>query len=61
FGISHEVIAVGAVGATILGIQLLVFGVLADMIYSLHREQIVRYDRAISDEAVTESSADDGE
>ncbi|WP_434522586.1 S-layer glycoprotein N-glycosyltransferase AglJ [Halorubrum sp. AS12] len=47
FGISHEVIAVGAVGAVILGIQLLVFGVLADMIHSLHREQIERYERAV--------------
>ena len=47
FGISHEVIAVGAVGATILGIQLLVFGVLADMIHSLHREQMDRYERAL--------------
>ncbi|QAU12659.1 S-layer glycoprotein N-glycosyltransferase AglJ [Halorubrum sp. BOL3-1] len=47
FGVSHEVVAVGAVGAVILGIQLLVFGVLADMIHSLHREQIERYERAI--------------
>ncbi|MEZ3164743.1 S-layer glycoprotein N-glycosyltransferase AglJ [Halorubrum sp. RMP-47] len=51
FGISHEVVAVGAVGATILGIQLFVFGVLADMIYSLHREQMARYERALGDEA----------
>ena len=50
FGVSHEVVAVGSVGAIILGIQLLVFGVLADMIYSLHREQIARYERAIDDE-----------
>jgi dolichol-phosphate mannosyltransferase len=56
FGISHEVVAVGAVGATILGIQLLVFGVLADMIHSLHREQIARYERAISDGAAEGSS-----
>jgi dolichol-phosphate mannosyltransferase len=61
FGISHEVVAVGAVGATILGIQLLVFGVLADMIHSLHREQIARYDRAISDGSTEESSAGGGE
>jgi dolichol-phosphate mannosyltransferase len=61
FGISHEVVAVGAVGATILGIQLLVFGVLADMIHSLHREQIARYERAVSDgPSEGSSTADDG-
>ena len=43
--VTHELLAVGAVGATILGIQLLIFGVLADMIHSLHREQSARYDR----------------
>ncbi|ELZ59955.1 MULTISPECIES: S-layer glycoprotein N-glycosyltransferase AglJ [Halorubrum] len=56
FGISHEVIAVGAVGATILGIQLLVFGVLADMIHSLHVEQIERYERAVDDRAARRPS-----
>ncbi|MFW6382461.1 MAG: TIGR04182 family glycosyltransferase, partial [Haloferacaceae archaeon] len=50
FNVSHEVIAVGAVGATILGIQLLVFGVLADMIHSLHEEQIARYERTLGAE-----------
>ena len=62
FGISHNVIAVGAVGATILGIQLLVFGVLADMIHSLHREQIARYEQALGSETVEESAPvdDDG-
>ena len=45
FGVSHEVIAVGAVGSAILGIQLLIFGFLADMIYSLHREQMDRYEQ----------------
>ncbi|EMA69768.1 glycosyl transferase family 2 [Halorubrum aidingense JCM 13560] len=49
FGISHEVIAIGAVGATILGIQLLIFGVLADMIHSLHHEQVARYERLAAD------------
>ena len=62
FGISHEVVAVGAVGAIILGIQLLVFGVLADMIHSLHREQIAWYERAVSDGAIGEPPAGaDGE
>lgn len=49
FRVSHEVIAIGAVGATILGIQLLIFGVLADMILSLHREQVARLEQAIED------------
>jgi len=45
-GVGHEIVAVAAVGATVLGIQLLMFGVLADMIHSLHREQVDRYERA---------------
>ncbi|WP_283403493.1 S-layer glycoprotein N-glycosyltransferase AglJ [Halorubrum sp. DM2] len=60
FGVSHEVIAVGAVGAIILGIQLLVFGVLADMIHSLHVEQIERYERSIDDRAAGRPSGTDG-
>ncbi len=44
-GIGHEIIAVGAAGATILGIQLLIFGVLADMILTLHREQLAHRER----------------
>jgi dolichol-phosphate mannosyltransferase len=55
-GISHEVVAVGAVGAVILGIQLLVFGVLADMIHSLHREQIAWYERAVDGERGSRSA-----
>lgn len=46
FEVGHEIIAVAATGAMILGIQLLVFGVLADMILSLHRERMAR-DRAV--------------
>ncbi|ELZ48142.1 glycosyl transferase family 2 [Halorubrum californiense DSM 19288] len=60
-GVSHEILAVGAVGATILGIQLLVFGVLADMIHSLHREQIARYERALGGETVEGTSVADGD
>jgi len=48
-GITHEVITMGAVGAAILGIQLLIFGFLADMILSLHREQVAHYERSIDD------------
>jgi dolichol-phosphate mannosyltransferase len=39
-GISHEVIAVVAAFAILFGVQLLMFGVLSDMILSLHREQM---------------------
>jgi Glycosyltransferases, probably involved in cell wall biogenesis len=42
FQVGHEIIAVAATGAMILGIQLLVFGVLADMILSLHRERMAK-------------------
>jgi len=38
--ISHEVLAVVAGFAILVGVQLLMFGVLADLILSLHREQL---------------------
>ncbi|RCU47989.1 S-layer glycoprotein N-glycosyltransferase AglJ [Haloplanus salinus] len=38
--ISHEVLAVVAAFAILVGVQLLMFGVLADLILSLHREQL---------------------
>jgi dolichol-phosphate mannosyltransferase len=40
--VSHEVIAVMAGFGIIFGVQLLMFGVLSDLILSLHREQIRR-------------------
>ena len=49
FGATHEIVAIGAVGAALLGIQLLIFGFLADMIHSLHREQVARLERAVDD------------
>ena len=39
-GISHEVIAIVAALGIIFGVQLLIFGVLSDMIVTLHREQL---------------------
>ncbi|WP_144799415.1 S-layer glycoprotein N-glycosyltransferase AglJ [Halorubrum depositum] len=56
FRVTHEVIAIGAVGSAILGIQLLIFGVLADMILSLHREQVARLEQAIEDREADERS-----
>ena len=44
-GVGHEIIAVGAAAATLFGVQLLMFGFLADLILSLHREQAKRIDR----------------
>ena len=41
-GISHEVLAVVAAFAILFGVQLLMFGVLSDMIVTLHREQMRR-------------------
>ncbi|WP_224336168.1 S-layer glycoprotein N-glycosyltransferase AglJ [Haloprofundus halobius] len=39
---SHEVIALGAAAGILFGVQLLIFGVLADMILTFHREQLRR-------------------
>ncbi|EJN61264.1 glycosyl transferase [Halogranum salarium B-1] len=43
--ISHEVLAVVAAAAILFGVQLLMFGVLSDMILSLHREQVDRLEQ----------------
>lgn len=43
--VSHEVIAVVAAFSILLGIQLVIFGVLSDVIVSLHREQANRIER----------------
>lgn len=44
---SHNVLAVLGAGAIIFGVQLLIFGVLSDMIITLHREQLQRIDELI--------------
>lgn len=44
-GVSHEVLALGGAAGILLGVQLLIFGFLADMIISLHRDQIERIER----------------
>ncbi|MFC4551258.1 MULTISPECIES: S-layer glycoprotein N-glycosyltransferase AglJ [Halorussus] len=41
---SHEVLAVVSAFAILFGVQLLMFGVLSDMIVTLHREQMRRLD-----------------
>ena len=55
--IGHEIIAVGATAAILFGVQLLMFGVLADLILSLHHEQLTRIDRLEAD-ASSESTPD---
>ncbi|MGM0605075.1 MAG: S-layer glycoprotein N-glycosyltransferase AglJ [Halobacteriota archaeon] len=44
-GITHELLAVGAVAGVLFGVQLLMFGVLSDMMLSLHREELSRLER----------------
>ncbi len=45
YGISHDVLALVAAAGILLGVQLLMFGVLSDMIVTLHREQRRRLER----------------
>ena len=50
--VGHELIAMAGVSTLLLGVQLLIFGFLADMIQSLHREhrdRIDRLDRTLTD------------
>ena len=42
--ISHEVIAIVAAFSLIFGVQLLIFGVISDMLLTLHRERMRRLD-----------------
>ncbi len=44
-GVGHEILAVVAAAGVLLGVQLLMFGVLSDMLVSLHREQHRRLER----------------
>ena len=43
-GVPHEILAVVAAAGVLFGVQLLMFGVLADLIYSLHSETMSRID-----------------
>ena len=44
-GISHEVWAIVSAVGILFGVQLLMFGVLSDLIFSLHQEQMRRLER----------------
>ncbi|AUX07799.1 glycosyl transferase family 2 [Halalkaliarchaeum desulfuricum] len=48
-GISHEVLALVAAFGILFGVQLLIFGVLSDLILTLHREQLDRIEQIESD------------
>lgn len=43
-GVSHEVVALLAAFAVLVGVQLVMFGALSDLIVTLHREQLDRLD-----------------
>ena len=45
YGVGHEILAVVSAAAIILGVQLLMFAVLSDMIATFHRDQRQRLDR----------------
>ncbi|WP_254862195.1 S-layer glycoprotein N-glycosyltransferase AglJ [Halovivax gelatinilyticus] len=45
YGIGHNILALVSAAAILLGVQLLMFGVLSDMIVSLHRDQRRRLER----------------
>ena len=46
-GISHEVLAVASAFAIIVGVQLVMFGVLSDMILAINREQTRRFEQLV--------------
>ena len=48
--VSHEVLAVAAAFAVIVGVQLVMFGVLSDMILAINREQTRRFEELLGHE-----------
>ncbi len=60
YGISHEVLALASASLLLLGVQLLIFGVLSDMIYTLHREQLQRLEEVQADVRGNETVPDWG-
>jgi len=57
YGIGHEILAMVSAAGIILGVQLLMFGVLSDMLVTLHREQRRRLEQITRD---TRDRDDDG-
>ncbi|ELY57866.1 S-layer glycoprotein N-glycosyltransferase AglJ [Natronococcus jeotgali] len=50
YGIGHEILALVSAAAVLLGVQLVMFGVLSDMLVTLHREQRRRLEQITRDE-----------
>lgn len=57
-GVGHEIVAIGAVAGVLFGVQLLMFGVLSDMMLSLHREQLSRIDQLETEDGAGTPEAD---
>ncbi|RJT05331.1 S-layer glycoprotein N-glycosyltransferase AglJ [Halococcus sp. IIIV-5B] len=57
--VSHEVLAVAAAFAIIVGVQLVIFGVLSDMILAINREQTRRFEALLDREATDRPRTDD--
>ncbi|WP_049980595.1 S-layer glycoprotein N-glycosyltransferase AglJ [Halolamina rubra] len=50
YGVPHEVWALAGAAGILLGVQLLMFGVLSDLILTLHREQLDRIESLAGDD-----------
>jgi dolichol-phosphate mannosyltransferase len=59
-GISHEVMAVVASFAILFGVQLLMFGVLSDLILTLHRETVNRIEGVEDEVGASTDRVEDG-
>jgi glycosyltransferase (TIGR04182 family) len=59
--ISHEVLAVAAAFAVIVGVQLVMFGVLSDMILAINREQTRRFEGLVANARDDSPSVADNE
>jgi len=57
-GIGHEVVAIVSAFFLLFGVQLLIFGVLSDMIVTLHRDQMHRLQRIESGRGVARKPSD---
>ncbi|RQG93061.1 S-layer glycoprotein N-glycosyltransferase AglJ [Natrarchaeobius halalkaliphilus] len=55
YGAGHEILALVSAAAVLLGVQLLMFGVLSDMLVTLHREQRRRLEQITRDAREHES------
>src|SRR5699024_3660511 len=54
--VSHEILAVVAAFAVIIGVQLVIFGVLSDMILAINREQTRRFEALLGQDSADRST-----